>query len=93
MATSGLAPLRGAIHFIIRSGGLRGLRPPATVFATLRVAELSPLLGEHLAHSLSGTDSCDRRRNVRPKLNPVFAAKARNVLIGQRDQDVLMEFE
>src|SRR6476646_10900245 len=33
-----LAPLRGAIRFIIRSGGLRGLRPPATFFATLRVA-------------------------------------------------------
>src|SRR5215475_15320768 len=33
-----LAPLRGAIRFIIGSGGLRGLRPPATFFATLRVA-------------------------------------------------------
>jgi len=29
--------LRGAIRFIIRSGGLRGLRPLATFFATLRV--------------------------------------------------------
>ena len=35
----GLAPLRGAILFIIRSGGLRGLRPPATFLATLRVAD------------------------------------------------------
>src|SRR4029434_3245270 len=36
-----LAPLRGAIRFIIRSGGLRGLRPPATFFATLRVVPRS----------------------------------------------------
>src|SRR5258705_1805598 len=34
----GLAPLRGAVRFIVRSGGLRGLRPPATFFATLWVA-------------------------------------------------------
>src|SRR5258705_11221910 len=33
-----LAPCRGAIRFIVRSGGLRGLRPPATFFATRRVA-------------------------------------------------------
>ena len=35
-----LAPLRGATQLISRiPGGLRGLRPPATFFATLRVAE------------------------------------------------------
>ena len=34
-----LAPLRGATQLISRiPGGLRGLRPPATLFATLRVA-------------------------------------------------------
>src|SRR5580765_6153321 len=39
-----LAPLRGATQLISRiSGGLRGLRPPATFFATLRVAEVSQL--------------------------------------------------
>ena len=34
-----LAPLRGAVMTNDFSGGLRGLRPPATFFATLRVAE------------------------------------------------------
>src|SRR6185369_1519380 len=39
-----LAPLRGATQLISRiPGGLRGLRPPATLFATLRVAEVSQL--------------------------------------------------
>src|SRR6187399_3717742 len=39
-----LAPLRGATQLISRiPGGLRGLRPPATFFATLRVAEVSQL--------------------------------------------------
>jgi hypothetical protein len=38
LATSGLAPLRGAVMTNDFSGGLRGLRPPATFFATLRVA-------------------------------------------------------
>src|SRR5580765_7698411 len=39
-----LAPLRGAIQLISRiPGGLRGLRPPATFFATLRVAKVSQL--------------------------------------------------
>ena len=38
------APLRGATQLIARiPGGLRGLRPPATLFATLRVAEVSQL--------------------------------------------------
>src|SRR5580765_899002 len=37
-----LAPLRGATQLISRiTGGLRGLRPPATFFATLRVAEVN----------------------------------------------------
>src|SRR5580765_3902513 len=46
-----LAPLRAATQIISRvPGGLRGLRPPATLFATLRVAEVSqiysyPLMG------------------------------------------------
>jgi len=35
-----LAPLQGATQLISHSGGLRGLRPPATFFATLRVAEV-----------------------------------------------------
>ncbi len=36
------APLRrGATQLMSHSGGLRGLRPPATFFATLRVAEVS----------------------------------------------------
>ena len=43
MATSGLAPLPGAVMTNDFSGGLRGLRPPATFFATLRVAEVSQL--------------------------------------------------
>src|SRR6187549_2021865 len=39
-----LAPLRGATQLISRiPGGLRGLRPPANFFATLRVAEVSQL--------------------------------------------------
>src|SRR6476619_954877 len=39
-----LAPLRGATQLISRiPGGLRGLRPPATFFATLRVAEVCQL--------------------------------------------------
>ena len=38
MPTSGLAPLRGAVMTNDSPGGLRGLRPPATFFATLRVA-------------------------------------------------------
>src|SRR4030095_10512317 len=33
-----LSPLRGAISSNIVPGGLRGLRPPATFFATLRVS-------------------------------------------------------
>ena len=32
-----LAPLRGAVNDYDFAGGLRGLRPPATFFATLRV--------------------------------------------------------
>ena len=39
-----LAPLRGATQLIsLIPGGLRRLRPPATFFATLRVAEVSQL--------------------------------------------------
>src|SRR6185436_8286303 len=42
--TKDLAPLRGATQLISRiPGGLRGLRPPATFLATLRVAEVSQL--------------------------------------------------
>jgi len=57
-----LAPLRGAIYSRI-SGGLRGLRPPATFFATLRVAEVSqphsyPLMGLQCLTSFSLSKSC-----------------------------------
>ena len=41
---------QGCDWFIIRSGGLRGLGPPATLFATLRVACLINLteVSEHM---------------------------------------------
>ena len=58
-----LHPYRGAICFIIRSGGLRGLRPPATFFATLRVAEVSQLYSYPTRNFLSPSayaDSTDR---------------------------------
>src|SRR5580765_1924138 len=54
-----LAPLRGTTQLISRiPGGLRALRPPATPFATLRVAEGSqlysyPLIGLLTLTSLS----------------------------------------
>ncbi len=47
MATSGLAPLPGAMITNDFSGGLRGLRPPATFFGTLRVGEVSQLYSYH----------------------------------------------
>ena len=39
-----LATLRVAVMLNDISGGLRGLRPPATFFATLRVGEVTPVL-------------------------------------------------
>src|SRR5205085_9992790 len=42
-----LAPLQGAIMTNDFSGGLRGLRPPATFFATLRVGEVSQRCSYH----------------------------------------------
>ena len=48
------------------AGGLRGLRPPATFFATLRVVEVSQLYGylEMLSWSVTGSGP--------PGLSPVL---------------------
>jgi len=61
-----LAPLRGAIRFIIRSGGLRGLRPPATFFATLRVAPRSVNYINTLAKHRLALNFAAARRLISP---------------------------
>src|SRR6185369_5432622 len=83
-----LAPLRGATQLISRiPGGLRGLRPPATFFATLRVAEVSQLYSYRIRF-IAGLFSIVRSRGLKTdfcgksvaKANPEAPVKSHSLL-------------